>query len=71
MLEVSDSGIGIPDAEKSRIFDRFYRVAGTKTLGSGLGLSIVRTIAERYGINILIGKGIDGSGTAFRMVFRT
>lgn len=51
-LIVEDSGVGIPEAERQRVFDRFYRVGGDRhnshTLGSGLGLSIVRHIAELH-----------------------
>lgn len=51
-LLVEDSGAGIPDSEKQRVFDRFYRVGGdrhnSKTVGSGLGLSIVKHIAELH-----------------------
>ncbi|MDO5653404.1 MAG: sensor histidine kinase, partial [Brachymonas sp.] len=44
---VEDSGIGIPAAERQRVLDPFYRVLGTEQTGSGLGLSIVKTIAAR------------------------
>lgn len=47
VLEVEDSGMGIPAAERERVLDPFYRVLGSDQTGSGLGLSIVRTIAER------------------------
>jgi two-component system sensor histidine kinase TctE len=48
VLEVEDTGRGIADAERSRVFDRFYRVLGTDVEGSGLGLAIVREIAEQH-----------------------
>ncbi|SUA44261.1 protein BasS [Neisseria zoodegmatis] len=48
-LEVEDNGPGIPLEERERVFDPFYRVLGSGTEGSGLGLSIAKTIAERYG----------------------
>lgn len=47
-IEVEDSGPGISPEDKSRVFDRFYRVLGTDTDGSGLGLSIVKEIAELH-----------------------
>jgi len=51
-LIVEDSGVGIPEEERQRVFDRFYRVGGDRhnpqTVGSGLGLSIVRHIAELH-----------------------
>jgi two-component system OmpR family sensor kinase len=52
ILQIQDSGPGIPLAEQERVFDPFYRVLGTEALGSGLGLSIVKTIAERMGAQI-------------------
>jgi len=48
VLEVEDSGPGIAPAERSRVFDRFYRVLGTQSDGSGLGLAIVREIAQKH-----------------------
>jgi len=45
-LHIEDSGPGIPEEEREKIFARFYRLAGQKTNGSGLGLSIVKRIAE-------------------------
>jgi two-component system sensor histidine kinase TctE len=54
MLEVDDSGPGIPEAERLRVFDRFYRILGTTADGSGLGLAIVREIALRHGGSVTI-----------------
>jgi two-component system, OmpR family, sensor histidine kinase TctE len=48
-LEVEDTGPGIPDGERERVFDRFYRILGTNVDGSGLGLAIVREIAHQHG----------------------
>jgi two-component system sensor histidine kinase TctE len=48
-LEVDDTGPGIPEGERQRVFDRFYRILGTNVDGSGLGLAIVREIAEQHG----------------------
>jgi two-component system, OmpR family, sensor histidine kinase TctE len=48
-LEVEDSGPGIPEGERERVFDRFYRILGTNVDGSGLGLAIVREIAAQHG----------------------
>ncbi|WP_151445471.1 sensor histidine kinase [Lacisediminimonas profundi] len=47
-LEVEDTGPGIPPAERSHIFERFYRILGSQTEGSGLGLAIVREIAQQH-----------------------
>lgn len=49
ILEVEDSGAGIPAAERQRVFDRFYRGESAAQGGTGLGLAIVRRIAERHG----------------------
>ena len=47
-ITVVDSGPGIPAAERKRVFERFHRVAGDSTAGSGLGLSIAKAIVERH-----------------------
>ena len=52
VLEVDDTGPGIPPAERSHIFERFYRILGSHAEGSGLGLSIVREIAQQHGAEI-------------------
>ncbi|HEU4839719.1 MAG TPA: ATP-binding protein [Micavibrio sp.] len=69
VLEVSDNGIGIALEDRARIFDRFYRVIGTIVPGSGLGLSIVKTIADKHGAKISVSNGLNGQGTAFRVIF--
>ncbi len=51
-LEVEDTGPGIPQAERSHIFERFYRILGSHVEGSGLGLAIVREIAQQHGADI-------------------
>jgi len=56
-LEVEDSGPGIPEGERQRVFDRFYRILGTNVDGSGLGLAIVREIAEQHDALIRVGEG--------------
>ncbi|WP_454830181.1 ATP-binding protein [Paraburkholderia xenovorans] len=48
-LTIKDSGPGIAPAERTRVFDPFYRVLGSNQEGSGLGLCIVKTIADRLG----------------------
>ena len=47
-LMIADSGTGVPKEEQERIFERFYRRTGTKATGSGLGLSIVKRIADLH-----------------------
>ena len=68
-LTVSDDGPGIPPAERERAFDRFYRRAGTATPGSGLGLSIVRTIAQSHGASITLADGPSGKGLSVTVGF--
>jgi len=52
VLEVEDTGPGIPAEERERVFDRFYRGERASATGSGLGLAIVRAIAERHGARV-------------------
>jgi two-component system OmpR family sensor kinase len=54
VLVVEDSGPGIPAEERERVFDRFYRIAGSEAGGSGLGLAIIKAIAERHGAQLTL-----------------
>lgn len=54
VLQVEDSGPGIPAAEREQVFRPFYRVLGTQVDGSGLGLAIVRQIATQHGAELLL-----------------
>ncbi len=67
-IEVSDDGPGIHESDRSRVFDRFYRGAGVKETGSGLGLSIVEGIVRRHGGHIALASGQDGRGLKARIV---
>jgi signal transduction histidine kinase len=70
-LEVADHGIGIADDEKSRIFDRFYRVGSEdtrNTKGTGLGLYIVKEVLDKHEASIRV-KDNDPSGSIFQVVF--
>ncbi|ACC72279.1 HAMP domain-containing sensor histidine kinase [Paraburkholderia phymatum] len=58
-IEVVDSGPGIDEAQLPRVFDRFFR-ANTQIEGSGLGLSIVQAIANRYGGAVTLRNRTDG-----------
>lgn len=69
ILDVADDGIGIAPENRSRVFDRFYRVSGTGVTGSGLGLSIVRNIADLHNAKIQMLDGINGVGTTVRLIF--
>ena len=53
-LVVTDSGPGIPAADRARVFDRFYRRASAPEGGSGLGLAIVKAIADRHGARVAL-----------------
>jgi two-component system OmpR family sensor kinase len=62
LLQVADSGPGIPAHERERVFDRFYRGEGSDGWGSGLGLSIVSSIAAAHGAEVQLGERAQGSG---------
>lgn len=59
-LEVADTGPGIPDEERERVFDRFYRGSGAPAGGSGLGLAIVRQVATLHGATITLSERPGG-----------
>jgi signal transduction histidine kinase len=62
LLRISDDGPGIPCAERTRAFERFYRIPGSATGGSGLGLSIVGRIVELLGGKIELAAPAAGTG---------
>jgi two-component system sensor histidine kinase TctE len=57
-LEVEDTGLGIPAAERSRVVERFYRILGREADGSGLGLAIVREITTMHGGEMTIDDNV-------------
>lgn len=70
-IEIADTGVGIQADELEHIFEPFYRVnksRSRKTGGSGLGLSVVKTIMERHGWNISVDSTF-GKGTTFSISF--
>jgi two-component system OmpR family sensor kinase len=73
VLSVIDNGPGIPAGARGRVFERFYREAGpddaSRETGSGLGLSIVRRIADAHGATIELADGPDGKGLAVHVRF--
>lgn len=66
-LVVEDNGPGIPEAEKERVFDPFYRVLGSNEVGSGLGLSIVQAISARIGAKVSLGPASNQSRSGLRV----
>jgi two-component system sensor histidine kinase TctE len=69
VLSVEDNGPGIPEQERERVFERFYRVLGTGTEGCGLGLAIVREIALSHHAEVTLAAGAGGRGTVARVAF--
>ena len=68
-VEVSDTGPGIPDQDRERVFDRFYRREGPWTEGSGLGLAIVKNIADRHGAMIVLNNRSPETGLRVSVSF--
>jgi signal transduction histidine kinase len=64
-LLVLDDGPGIRIEDRERVFDRYYRVAGTGVSGSGLGLAIVKQAVARIQGTILLSDGLNGKGCMF------
>ena len=69
VLEVEDTGPGIPAADRARVFDRFYRGESAPTGGSGLGLAIVKRIAERHGATVALADGENAKGLKVTVTF--
>ena len=72
-LSVQDTGPGIPLADIGRVFDRFYRVGGDRhsstVEGCGLGLSIVKHIADLHHANVVLENNAEGSGLTVNVLF--
>jgi signal transduction histidine kinase len=69
IVEVSDTGEGIPQRELPRVFERFYRVDAARartTGGTGLGLAIVKHVVERHGGSVSV-QSEFGAGSRFRL----
>lgn len=69
-LSVSDDGPGIPEQEMDKVAERFYRPADTQAGGSGLGLSIVKRIAEVHGASLRFMQAGSGRGLRVTVEFR-
>ncbi|HEY3809356.1 MAG TPA: ATP-binding protein [Steroidobacteraceae bacterium] len=68
-LEVEDDGPGIPEAQRARVRERFYRLPGSGGIGCGLGLAIVDEIARVHGAAFSISSGAQGRGVRMRVRF--
>jgi len=69
MLEITDTGPGIPEEQLHRVFEPFYRAAAPSVEGSGLGLSIAARIAERHGAAIELTNRTGRTGLVARVRF--
>lgn len=70
-LSVSNDGTPIPEAEKEKIFNPYYRVLGEKSSGSGLGLAIVQEIANQYQASIKVTEKSANNGTKITIQFKS
>jgi two-component system sensor histidine kinase TctE len=68
-LRVQDTGTGIAPEERNKVFERFYRIDGTAGSGSGLGLSIVREVANAHNAEVSIESPSGSSGTIVTVEF--
>ncbi len=67
VVEVMDTGPGIPPDQLDRVFDRFFRVPGSDVRGSGLGLAIAQAAAQRCGLRVTLRNREDRSGLIARI----
>ncbi|MBC8393360.1 MAG: HAMP domain-containing histidine kinase [Deltaproteobacteria bacterium] len=68
IIQITDTGIGIPNDEKDKIFDEFYRARNARKVekdGTGLGLSISKEVVQRHGGTIWVASH-EGAGSTFR-----
>jgi two-component system OmpR family sensor kinase len=65
VLSVEDDGPGVPQNLHDKVFERFFRGAGDQSGSSGLGLSIVRAVAESHRGNVRLEPPLDGRGARF------
>jgi two-component system sensor histidine kinase QseC len=70
-LSVADNGPGIPESELERVAERFYRPVGTSASGSGLGLSIVKRIAEIHAASLHLASAENGKGLSVTVIFKS
>ena len=70
LLQITDNGPGIPEEYRDKVFDRFFRVLGTKQTGSGLGLAIVKQITDLHKAKIHLQTSESGQGLTVTVFFR-
>lgn len=74
VVSVTNDGPGIPESERERVFDPFYRIPGTGVSGTGLGLAIVKTYADRLGAVVTLAdahpEGADERGRGLTVTVR-
>lgn len=70
LLQIIDNGPGIPEEYRDKVFDRFFRVLGTKQTGSGLGLAIVKQITDLHKAKIHLQTSDSGHGLTVTVFFR-
>lgn len=68
-LQVEDSGPGVPEDERQRVFDRFYRRVGSGVDGSGLGLSIAQRVAQMHGATLTLDRSAALGGLSVSVHF--
>ncbi|WP_175812343.1 sensor histidine kinase [Burkholderia contaminans] len=69
-VTIADTGPGIAPHERERVFDPFYRVPGNAQIGSGLGLSIVKVVADRMGADIALAYADEAQSRGLRISVR-
>ena len=69
ILKISDNGLGIPDELRKRIFERFFRVLGNDTPGSGLGFAIIEQVVRLHKATIDVSSPTSGQGFEVSVIF--
>jgi two-component system OmpR family sensor kinase len=69
VIGISDTGPGIPQEDRARVFDRFYRREAMHAPGSGLGLAIVKNIADRHRASVVLDDRVPGPGLRISISF--
>jgi two-component system, OmpR family, sensor histidine kinase QseC len=69
LLSVADDGPGVAEADREMLGQRFHRFGPQTAEGVGLGLSIVRRVAELHGAELVFGEGLDGKGLGVEVSF--